>query len=610
MSFDMKTSLIVLLTLSLSLSLAQTPNNLVAVDELYHNSRYTASWPYYKQQLSKDPYNKELNYKMGVCYLNSRSQKEKAFGYFKRAFDNIDAESEKNIDLKQLADACYYAARFDEAIANYRKYQKILLSKKDLNLNEIKLIDLKIGMCYMGKEIRQLKHLVDSFTKNTKTIDTIQFTSNRKSTSTAPAILQKDEFFEDLPLENDEKSDVPLHLLDSTSLLKEATVATSVDGQIMLIYRNEEGEGNIYASGLIGNEWTLPHRIQKSIDNNGWEPNEFISDDGKTLYFSYEREGGYGGKDLYKCTKLPTGEWSKAVNLGPKINSSCDEEAPYIHSDGKVLFFSSNRYKTKGGYDIFTAALSDSGQWSIPVCTGYPINQHPEPLDSVAKKANAEKDCFTATFIDQKKNRLTVIRGKVSAKDGQLPAYTEITVTKNKTGEVSGIYNSNQKTGDYLFVLPQEEDVNITYKAKGMIYHSENIMPMQIENYSLRDKVELLPVAKGSVETLNNIFFDGNTASLTSTSETELNTLYEFLDNNRNVTIELFTVLKKKSPEPEVILAQNRLKAIQHHLLSKGIKDDRILSKVHLLKERSIKRSKRTCNKLQMEIVEIKNPSL
>jgi outer membrane protein OmpA-like peptidoglycan-associated protein len=596
----MKKILILLFSLKLAVCGAQPQTHGAFADDLYTNNRFAASWPYYKQQLSKDPNNKDLNYKMGVCYLNSRSQKQKAILYFDRAYASLDEKSEKNIDLKQLADACYYASKFDEAIANYNKYQKILFSKKDLNMSEIKLIDLKINMCYMGKEIRQLRNLVDSFTKNSRTVDSVAVAKK------ALATFHEDEFFEQTFIDPNKKTDIPLHLLDSTNLLKEATVATSVDGQIMLIYRNEDGEPNLYASGLIGNEWTLPHRVQKSIDNKGWEPNEFISDDGNTLYFSFEREGGYGGKDIYKCKKLQSGEWSKAENLGPDINSSCDEEAPYIHSDGKVLFFSSNRYKTNGGFDIFTSSLSDSGRWSMPVCTGYPIAKHPEPLDSLGKKKEDNKHCFMATFIDQRKNRLSVIKGKVSGTDGKLPPYTEITVTNNRSGEVSGIYSPNAETGEYLFVLPQEEDVNITYRAKGMLFHSENITTTQVENFALRDKVVLVPIEKGSKEIFNNIFFEANTASLTPTSETELKALFEFLEDNKNVSIELATHLNKKSSDEEVALAQNQLDAVTKYLLQKGVKNERMTTHIYKLKDKAIKRSKIPCHKLEMEIKDIK----
>jgi outer membrane protein OmpA-like peptidoglycan-associated protein/tetratricopeptide (TPR) repeat protein len=593
----MKTILILLLTLTTPVCFTQTQSDLANVDDLYLNQHFAASWPYYKQQLSKDPNNKELNYKMGVCYLNSRSQKQKALIYFTRAYADLNKENEKNIDLKQLADACYYASKFDEAIANYSKYQKILFSKKDLNLSEIKLIDLKISICYMGKEIGQLRNLVDSFTKSSRTKD---------SGLVSPTIAHEDEFFESTEIDPQRKTDIPLHLLDSTNFLKEATVATSVDGQIMLIYRNEDGESNLYASGLIGNEWTLPHKVQKSIDNKGWEPNEFISDDGNTMYFSFEREGGYGGKDIYKCKKLPNGEWGKAQNLGPDINSSCDEEAPYIHSDGKVLFFSSNRYKTKGGFDIFSSCLSDSGKWSAPLCTGYPIAKHPEPLDSAGQK-KVDKHCFMATFIDQKKNHLSVIKGHIAGKDGKIPPYIEIVVTNNKSGEVSGIYSPNPETGEYLFVLPQEDDVNITYRAKGMLFHSENITTTQVENYALRDKVVLAPLAKGSKETLNNIFFEANTASLTPTSEIELKTLFEFLDNNKNVNLELATHISKKSKEEEVALEQNRLNTVRNYLLAKGIKKERIDTNIYKLKEKAIKRANMPCHKMEIEIKDIKN---
>jgi outer membrane protein OmpA-like peptidoglycan-associated protein len=212
-----------------------------------------------------------------------------------------------------------------------------------------------------------------------------------------------------------------------------------------------------------------------------------------------------------------------------------------------------------------------------------------------------------ATFIDQKKNRLSVIKGHVIGNDGKLPPYTEIVVTNNKSGEVAGVYNPNPETGEYLFVLPQEDDVNITYRAKGMLFHSENITTTQVENYALRDKVVLAPLAKGSKEILNNIFFEANTASLTPGSETELKTLFEFLDANKNVDAELATHIDKKSTDEQVALEQNRLNAVKNYLLAKGIRKERVGTNVYKLKQKVIKRTNMPCHKMELEIKDIKN---
>ena len=143
-------------------------------------------------------------------------------------------------------------------------------------------------------------------------------------------------------------------------------------------YKNDK-EGSIYYSKLDGDQWSYGYMLGTDpgditdINTQYHEPSACLSPDGNTLYFVSDRPGGFGGEDIYRCVKLPTGRWSKATNLGPTINTEYDEDAPFMHPDGVTLFFSSNGHKTMGGFDIFFSVKSDSG-WYPPQNMGYPIN--------------------------------------------------------------------------------------------------------------------------------------------------------------------------------------------------------------------------------------------
>src|SRR5690606_35428470 len=95
------------------------------------------------------------------------------------------------------------------------------------------------------------------------------------------------------------------------SVVYAATVGTSYDGQVMLTYKNDNGDGNLYISRLRDNKWTTPGKMKKIANDAGWESYESLSADGKTLYFVSDRQGGYGGNDIYRCTLQPDGQWSK-----------------------------------------------------------------------------------------------------------------------------------------------------------------------------------------------------------------------------------------------------------------------------------------------------------
>jgi tetratricopeptide (TPR) repeat protein len=153
----------------------------------------------------------------------------------------------------------------------------------------------------------------------------------------------------------------------------DAAVSLNADATQLFIYRNRgEGNGDLYLSELVGSKWTPPV-LQHKLNSPEWDGSAcFIPNEDKII-FSSERKGGYGGKDLYSAERIKGNIWTNITNLGPKINSKYDEDAPFITSDGRVLFFASNNKNSLGGYDIFRSDFIN-GQWQAPYNLGPPIN--------------------------------------------------------------------------------------------------------------------------------------------------------------------------------------------------------------------------------------------
>ena len=105
-----------------------------------------------------------------------------------------------------------------------------------------------------------------------------------------------------------------------------------------------------------------------------WESQPSISSDGKTLYFISDRPGGMGGYDIYTSTRDEYGKWSAPKNMGKNINSKGNEKSPFIHTDSQTLYFSSDGRPGMGGYDIYYARMDGNGNWQNPTNIGYPIN--------------------------------------------------------------------------------------------------------------------------------------------------------------------------------------------------------------------------------------------
>jgi len=107
---------------------------------------------------------------------------------------------------------------------------------------------------------------------------------------------------------------------------------------------------DICQSELSGEFWLNIMPLDSTINSpNSWESTPSITSDGKTLYFVSDRAGGYGGTDIYKSTMDTNGFWGKAINLGPSINTPGNELSPFIHTDSRTLYFSSGDWVDKNG---------------------------------------------------------------------------------------------------------------------------------------------------------------------------------------------------------------------------------------------------------------------
>jgi hypothetical protein len=275
----------------------------------------------------------------------------------------------------------------------------------------------------------------------------------------------------------------------------DAVVHISHDGQKLFIYRNVGvGSGDIFMSKLDGANWTVPEKI-KGINSNFWEGSVCLFPDEKTICFSSERQGGVGGRDLYYAKLQPDGTWGDVKNFGPEINTKFDEDAPFIHSDGKTLFFSSNGHNTIGGYDIFRSELKN-GSWTTPYNVGKPVNTPQDDkfyivssdgqrgyYSSEKKDGFGQQDIYTVEpGMFGKPTALVLVTGKVSFDNAFVKA--DITVrSKINRKDYSGTFNSNSVNGAYLVNLPSGNEYEIIYKYQGTTL-TKDISTAKIDSFA------------------------------------------------------------------------------------------------------------------------------
>lgn len=277
----------------------------------------------------------------------------------------------------------------------------------------------------------------------------------------------------------------------------DAAVGLSPSGDRLFIYRSHDNNtgGDIYETDLRDGKWTIPIRMADQINNmQTIEPSASLSLDGKTFYFSSNRDEGYGGFDIYRVVKLPNGEWSQAKNLGPTVNTAYDDDGPFIHPDGKTLYFSSQGHTNMGGYDIFKTVLTDTS-WTKPENLGYPTNTTKDDVYFVisANEQHAyyssdkeggfgDQDIYKIDYLE-KSLRSSVIRGKVVDIDGN-PIAADISLVELNTGDLSGVYVSNRKNGEFIFLV----NPNVLYEL--IIEHPEHSDFIEDVEYTIDELLE------------------------------------------------------------------------------------------------------------------------
>lgn len=591
------------------------------VTSFLFDEKYEQALPVLLEMDSEYPGNANLNFMIGYCYLKSPgSEAKKAILHFEKASVNTSADYQEGYyketrapmeTVRHLAEAFHLNYEFGAAIATYERY------KTDINLKEVSLlniIDRQIEICNNAMEM--VKNPVNMTVSNlgesinspypdyapvlTADESTIIFTSRRPE-STGGKITDDGKYYEDIYIaekdnyqwQKPKNIGPPINTNDH-----EATIGLSPDGQQLLIYKydKEVGFGDIFFSKLMGDRWTLPQRFGSDINTQAFEPHASMSADGQLIYFISNRQGGQGGRDIYFCKKLPTGEWGLAQNIGSAINTRYDEDAVYIHPNGTTLFFSSMGHKTMGGFDIFFSELDkENGVWMPPQNIGYPVNTTRDDIffvpsadgkrayySSFKKEGLGDLDIYMITFPEQKEIPLTVYKGVLTDENGKVPNDVLITVTDNESGELVGNYIPNSATGKYLFILPPGKNYNVTYESEGHLFHSENIYVPDNSSYSeINRPVELKPLVAGATITLNNIFFEYDKTDVQAPqSVAELEKLVKLMNNKKIAKIEIAGHTDSKGTEEyNKKLSQQRTQSVVDYLIKQGVEASRLVAK-------------------------------
>lgn len=182
------------------------------------------------------------------------------------------------------------------------------------------------------------------------------------------------------------------------------------------------GSCDIYVTEYLRNRWSRPENLGPEINSKAWDSQPSISSDGRFLFFSSNRANGHGGKDIYVSFKRKDGKWSVAKNIGETINSKGDEEAPFIHADGSTLYFMSDGHPGMGSSDIYLTKTEDYANWTSPVNIGYPINTK-DREGAIFVTADGQTGYFSKEIIDSTSIRNLNYRPNIDIYTFEMPIF-------------------------------------------------------------------------------------------------------------------------------------------------------------------------------------------
>ncbi len=357
-------------------------------DFVFNDGNFYGALPLYLRLLKYDSTNDYFRFQAGICYLFT-DEKDKSIPFLQRVYKD---DPGMNDILYYLGRAYHINFQFDTAISYFQRYMATHASdEKKANAKNY------INYCNNAKEL--IQHPVKVKITNLGSV------INSPWSEYAPVITADEseiiftyrgpqstggledprfrpdsngEYYEDIFMAQKLGSNwlAPENVADLCTKGNDASIAISIDGQTLFTFRSTPQDGgDIFMSKLDGNQWTQPVRLGSNINTKFWEGSCSLSSDGRTLYFASERPGGFGGRDIYYSPLLKDGSWGPAVNLGPNINTPLNDDAPFIHPDNITLFFSSEGWNSMGGYDIFYSSMNpEDSSWNTPVNMGYPLN--------------------------------------------------------------------------------------------------------------------------------------------------------------------------------------------------------------------------------------------
>lgn len=342
------------------------------------------------------------------------------------------------------------------------------------------------------------------------------------------------------------------------TLDNEGAQSITGDGKFMVFTACGRPDGygmcDIYYAFKNGDQWSPPRNIGSEINTGNSEKQPSVSSDGRTLYFTSNRTGGYGEYDIWMSRLQEEGTWSKPVNLGDSINTSGFDQSPFIHPDNHTLYFSSTGWPGMGKFDIFRSVRTGDTTWSTPLNLGYPINTRFQEEGLIVNSrgdlayyssdrlGDKGRDIFAFDlYPEARPTRASYMKGRVFDIETARPLEAEFELIDLATAEKVIVSTSDPVNGEFLVVIPVNADYALNVSRKGYMFHSENFSFDRVYSHDrpFFADIPLKPIRTGEKIVLRNVFYKTDSFALDMKSRVELDKVVEFMVENPGLRAEI-----------------------------------------------------------------------
>lgn len=591
--------LLVVLIIAVCLNLGAKAQNNKKTDKLFEEAKayyqadnYDKTIETCNKMLKIEAGNASAHLLLAEVYKDQDSTRLEIYHLDKASYSNNNP-----LIVFRLGEAFYKLGMYSEALSFYEKYSE----SKSIPEKRTFLLACKIASCRFA--IHSIENPVEFEPSNlgdevnsandeywpTPSLDGkhLIFTRLMKDGN----FPQEDFYMVELDSINWERA-APLSGVNTPE--NEGAQTLSADSKILFFTacNREDGLGScdIYFSRFVDGKWTEPQNAGDGLNTNTWEGQPSFSSDNRFLYFSSNRPGGKGKKDIWRIEFLGftddgQAKWKAAANL-EEVNTTGDEISPFIHANNKNFYFASDKHVGMGGFDLFSATIDELGGVHDVTNMGYPINTHKDDMGltissigdvaffSSAREADKGLDIFSFNLTTGlRPQSVSYVKARVTNKANQQPVTANIElVNLNSSAKKPRIENADEN-GEIMMALPLGRNYAFNVSEPGFLFYSESFLLADAN--SLADpfnlNIELDPIEVGAQMQLYNIYYETDSFRILPESETELQTLVSFLKNNSRLKVEIQGHTDSSgNPAANKILSERRAKSVVDYLVENG----------------------------------------